>query len=117
MLAFQHFTLARTSERFASYGCPMTVLTRPMRTSIFVALCVPCIASAQAPVPQSNVPTANFGHSIPVPSAIATRRAAPITLDAKLDEEAWKAATPITEFTQLDPDEGKPASQRTEVRF
>ena len=38
-------------------------------------------------------------------------------LDGRVDEDAWKKATPITEFTQSDPDEGKPASQRTEVRF
>src|SRR2546429_101748 len=50
-------------------------------------------------------------------AAAAARRPGPIKLDARLDEDAWKAATPITEFTQLDPEEGKPASQRTEVRF
>ena len=56
-------------------------------------------------------------HTIPVPTARAVRRSGPITLDGKLDEDAWKGATPITEFTQFDPEEGKPASQRTEVRF
>jgi hypothetical protein len=45
------------------------------------------------------------------------RRQGRVILDGKLDEPAWRAATPITEFTQLDPDEGRPASQRTEVRF
>ncbi len=58
-----------------------------------------------------------YGHTIAVPTAVAARRVGPIVLDAKLDEDAWKAATPITEFTQNDPEEGKPASQRTEVRF
>ena len=38
-------------------------------------------------------------------------------IDGKLDEEAWARATPITKFTQIDPDEGKPATERTEVRF
>jgi hypothetical protein len=56
-------------------------------------------------------------HSIPVPSAHASRRTGPIALDGKLDEDVWRAAAAITEFTQSDPDEGKPASERTEVRF
>lgn len=57
------------------------------------------------------------GHTVPVPSAVAARRTGLVVLDARLDEEAWKAATPITEFRQIDPDEGKPGTQRTEVRF
>ena len=56
-------------------------------------------------------------HSVPVPSAHAVVRSAPVVLDGKLDEAAWAAAEPITEFRQVDPDEGKPATQRTEVRF
>ncbi len=58
-----------------------------------------------------------YGHTLPVPSVTAVRRTGRIVLDAKLDEEAWTHASPITAFTQTDPDEGKPASQRTEVRF
>ena len=38
-------------------------------------------------------------------------------LDGRLDEPAWTRATPVTEFTQLDPEEGRPASARTEVRI
>ena len=60
---------------------------------------------------------ARYGHTVAVPSAMAVHRDGPVVLDAKLDEAAWAAATPITEFRQIDPDEGKPASQRTEVRF
>ena len=58
-----------------------------------------------------------YGHTTAVPSAVAVHRNGAILLDGKLDEPAWRAAQPITEFTQFDPDEGKPASQRTEVRF
>ena len=52
-----------------------------------------------------------------MPSARAVARRGPITLDGQLDEAAWAASAPITEFTQFDPDEGRPASERTEVRF
>jgi hypothetical protein len=40
-----------------------------------------------------------------------------ITLDGVMDEPAWSRAAPITELTQLDPDEGRPVSERTEVRI
>jgi hypothetical protein len=60
---------------------------------------------------------AAFGHRIPAPIATAARRIGPIRLDGRLDDSAWAAARPITDFRQIDPDEGQPASQRTEVRF
>ncbi len=51
------------------------------------------------------------------PRALATRVSAAIKIDGKLDDAAWASAAPITEFTQVDPEEGKPASERTEVRI
>src|SRR5262245_17193159 len=57
-----------------------------------------------------------LGHDLPVPRAVAAAKTGPIVLDGKLDEQTWSAATPITEFIQFDPDEGKPASENTEVR-
>ena len=83
--------------------------TRRARSLTLVACCCPLFLAGRA--------VAQTAHAVPVPTATAARRTAPVALDAKIDEEAWKAATPITEFTQLDPEEGKPASQRTEVRF
>jgi len=59
----------------------------------------------------------SLGHRIAVPAATAARRTSPIRLDGRLDDSAWTAARPITDFRQVDPDEGQPASQRTEVRF
>lgn len=56
-------------------------------------------------------------HPIPVPSATAERATGAITLDARLDEAAWAAATPVTEFRQHDPRDGEPATERTEIRF
>lgn len=55
------------------------------------------------------------------PGDSPTVRAAPLTgtikIDGHLDEAAWQAAEPFTAFTQLDPNEGQPASEKTEVRF
>ncbi|HUQ20906.1 MAG TPA: DUF5916 domain-containing protein [Gemmatimonadaceae bacterium] len=45
------------------------------------------------------------------------RLTAPVTIDGKLDEEVWRTAQPATDFRQSQPDEGKPATQKTEVRF
>ncbi len=46
----------------------------------------------------------------------ATRAAGPITVDGRLDEESWAAAEPYDGFQQLIPEEGRPPSERTEVR-
>lgn len=78
------------------------------------ALLVSSLTLASALGAQS---AAQAGHRVPVPTALATRRSGAVVLDARLDDEAWKSATPITEFRQVDPQEGKPATQRTEVRF
>jgi hypothetical protein len=48
--------------------------------------------------------------------ATARRLTGTIRLDGRLDEAAWATAPVTSSFTQLDPDEGRPASQRTEVR-
>ena len=40
-----------------------------------------------------------------------------ITLDGRLDEDAWMRAVPATNFLQRDPDNGQPATEQTEVRF
>ena len=37
-------------------------------------------------------------------------------IDGILDDEAWKLAPVATNFVQLEPEEGRPASERTEVR-
>ncbi|MDB4884012.1 MAG: putative rane associated hydrolase [Gemmatimonadetes bacterium] len=64
--------------------------------------------SAQEPAPAPTHP--------PVPVAGATRRTTPISIDGRLDEDAWRQATPITEFRQTRPTEGAPATLGTEVR-
>jgi len=53
----------------------------------------------------------------PRPVARAALREGEVTIDGRLDDAAWAKATPITELTQSSPDEGKPPSQRTELRI
>jgi hypothetical protein len=46
----------------------------------------------------------------------AVRTSTPPVVDGRLSEESWLLAEPASGFTQTDPDEGQPASERTELR-
>lgn len=56
------------------------------------------------------------GHDSPTPSLVAIARNGPVDLDGRLDEAAWRAAEPGRAFRQQRPEEGKPATQQTEIR-
>jgi hypothetical protein len=47
----------------------------------------------------------------------AVRTDAPPAIDGRLDDAAWQAATPDDRFVQAEPQNGRPASERTEVRI
>ena len=47
----------------------------------------------------------------------AARAPRPPVIDGKLTDDGWAQVQPASGFTQRDPDEGKPATERTEVRF
>ena len=51
------------------------------------------------------------------PVARAVPAGARLSIDGKLDEAAWAAATPITQFRQSRPDDGQASTLPTEVRF
>jgi len=51
------------------------------------------------------------------PSVAAVARTGAMKIDGVLDEAAWATAPAATGFRQQRPDEGKAASQQTEVRF
>lgn len=54
--------------------------------------------------------------SLPRPNATAVRlAAAPVADGDVLNDPAWQGMQPISEFTQVQPDEGSPASKRTDV--
>ena len=50
------------------------------------------------------------------PEIVAQRIADRIRVDGVLDEAAWSTATAVDRFVQQEPQEGQPASDRTEVR-
>src|SRR4051794_24009220 len=69
--------------------------------------------AAQQPPAQRN--TAN--HNVDAPKATATRVTGTLHIDGSLDEPQWKTAQPIGGLTQLDPQEGKPSTERSDIRF
>jgi len=56
------------------------------------------------------------GSGMAVPVLQAVRAPQAVVVDGRLDDESWAAATAATEFRQRDPQEGAPATERTEVR-
>ncbi len=82
-----------------------------------LGLGIPGGSRAQAQNPAHAENRNSSVHPTAPPLAIAARRTGPITLDGKLDEAEWQAATPAKDFRQAQPHEGEPATQRTEVRF
>lgn len=76
--------------------------------SIVSCLCLLSLARpAHAQAPQ--VPTLTAGK-------IDANGEAPV-IDGRVTEAAWNAAQPYTTFTQQDPNEGQPATEKTEVRI
>jgi hypothetical protein len=50
------------------------------------------------------------------PVVHAVRASTAIVIDGQLNDEVWLRAAAVTTFTQREPDEGKPVSERTELR-
>src|SRR2546423_13798588 len=85
---------------------------RPSVPAYATAMALPLVAPART-YSQATTRSQND----PRPMAEAAPRQGEITIDGRLDESAWAAAKPITELSQSSPEEGKPASQKTEIRI
>ena len=66
---------------------------------------------------RGQTPPAAAAPARPTPRISAVRVTAKIAVDGRLDEADWARAQPAKDFLQKDPDEGKPATEPTEVRF
>ncbi len=60
---------------------------------------------------------ASAGAAAAPPEITAARAERPPVLDGSLDDEVWRRAPAVDLFRQLRPEEGRPSSQRTEVRL
>jgi hypothetical protein len=111
--------MTRTSRRFD------TQLKRwqtPLMFGLSLILYV-AVAEAQQPATRDNTPQsppATPAQTSPKNTdgrrIQAVRVTDPIKIDGLLDEPAWSLAQPATAFIQQQPNEGEPASERTEVR-
>jgi hypothetical protein len=73
-------------------------------------------AQPQPPSPAPGSPQADNSQRRTV-RAIRLQPDEGIVLDGSLDEEPWSRALPARDFIQQDPDNGKPATEPTEVRI
>ena len=80
---------------------------------VAVSICLCALTLTTSAVAQQTTLSQND----PRPVARAAARQGAITIDGRVDDAAWAATTPITEFVQQRPDEGKPASEKTELRI
>jgi hypothetical protein len=78
---------------------------------------VPALLCALFFVPSVAAQQTTLSQNDPRPVARAAARQGDISIDGRVDEAAWAAATPITQFLQQAPDEGKPATEKTELRI
>ncbi|HEX8903645.1 MAG TPA: carbohydrate binding family 9 domain-containing protein, partial [Longimicrobiaceae bacterium] len=75
------------------------------------------LSAAAQVTPAANPPAPAVHASGATPTVLPVPRTEPIAIDGRLDEAVWSTAPAATDFRQQDPQEGQPATQRTEVRF
>lgn len=82
---------------------------RKLTLSIFVLSLSAIAARAQDPMTTDDRP--------PVPEAAAVLVTEPPVIDGVLDDVAWADAPILNNFVQREPTEGRPVSERTEIRI
>jgi hypothetical protein len=91
----------------------------PHHSELFVQLRLAAVGTFILPaclLAQTPGPGVGHQHERPITISRAVRTSAPIQLDGRLTEASWATAPVTDSFIQIDPEEGRPASQRTEVR-
>ena len=80
-----------------------------MASRVLVAVCACLAAAAPGIAAVTDPPTLAAGRLDP--------EAVGPVVDGLVTEAVWGTVTPHSTFTQQDPDEGAPATERTEVRI
>ena len=88
-----------------------------MRRRTLNILLVAAVLAVAWPASGQTPPAAAAAGPPDAPHHGGARTAAKIAVDGRLDEADWARAQPAKDFLQKDPDEGKPATEPTEVRF
>ena len=90
-----------------------------MKFATLIIILVTCISTsvgAQAQLPSTATASPKSDERRTV-RAVPLQSGERIELDGRLDEAAWSRAVPARDFIQQDPDNGKPATEPTEVRI
>ncbi|MFQ6047423.1 MAG: DUF5916 domain-containing protein [Gemmatimonadales bacterium] len=91
----------------------MTLRKTPFILASLITLPAP-LAGQGSQHPGVRVRT-ELGAGVARPAVTAVPLSAEIRVDGVLDEAVWRTTEPATGFVQSEPDEGQPASERTEV--
>src|SRR5437773_7589539 len=78
---------------------------------LLLVAAAPAGADSGAPLGEASVLEIRRG-----PARAAATPAVPV-LDGRLDEPVWRSAVALGDFVQASPAEGRPATERTEVRI
>jgi len=97
--------VCRQIERLVEFR--NSIRSRVVLVSLLVLTTIAARANAQT----------DSSRAIPFRSVRAVRVEGRIELDGRLDESTWLIAPPATGFRQAQPNEGRPATLRTEVHF
>lgn len=93
-----------------TYRCGFTA-------AVAIAVLTSGSAAAQNGGPSPISPEPTHGHASATRLATTALRRLPIVLDGRLDDAAWAEVAPSSDFIQREPEDGQPATQRTEVRI
>ena len=95
-------------------------MSRTVAAAVLVCACagaaVPAFAQTQVAANGGGARAGAVALRPPAVGAAVRVSAGAPHVDGRLDEPVWATAPVMSEFTQRDPDEGQPASERTEVR-
>jgi hypothetical protein len=89
-----------------------------MQTTLVALLTTAGLAASPPERAPQQLAAAVRGDSLPARAAATAVRALvqPPRVDGRLDDPAWVTAPVFGDFVQRDPDEGRPATERTEMR-
>ena len=82
--------------------------------TLCVCACVALLAATSAATAQSTPTLVNRTANDDV-TIRAVRLSTPLTLDGRLDEAVYRDVAPVSDFIQQEPNEGQPATERTEA--
>jgi len=104
----------RPSKRLCHAANSGGIAASTLTVAVLLGTLIPGVALAQG---GEDVFSPDLSHDAIAPRAQAVRTAESPQVDGRLDEAAWAEAPVFSTFTQTEPDEGAPATQRTEVRI